>query len=610
MQSLNYETYLKKLHGCYLGKAVGGTLGMPREGTLTMAEVSYYDPVPDAMVGNDDLDLQVIALEVLRRYGLPVNAHDLAHCFTDHIRFYPDEYGVTAKNLSVGVYPPLSGKYGSRFGAGMGAAIRSELWAALAPDQPELAVRLCREDAMNDHYGDGVDACIFLTAVESAAFTCHDREKLIATGLHYIQHNARMTEAFTNVHKWWDELHDVKAVREQVLAHYPSDNWTDVTINLSFILLAWLAGEGDFGRSICLASSLGYDADCTCATLGAILGLIDPDGIEEKWSRPIGNQLVLSDNIIAMHEPPTISEFIALVGETMLEVGRYYGVLAPWQQEAGLPAWHGASAWTSRPAPVEAQEDTELAAVRPLAVRLRWPEGLMIPCGKEHPVEITFTNVQEAPMAGNVTFTVPEGWQVAPTQAELSLAPGASHTLTLTVQSPKRVYRSCRSMLDMRFRLDGMMFDVSAGLVEPICWLRVPAKQEYTVCPENALFRNAEVVEAPGYFQKVPAGHWLYAAEVRAIMNMPRVQLVANGTRPVRVWLNGELVNTFENKLYVPAVHRSPSMAVVSLHHDWNQLVLEVLPGDGQEGEICLILGDCETWRYFEELSWRVPQEG
>lgn len=316
MQSLNYETYLKKLHGCYLGKAVGGTLGMPREGTLTMAEVSYYDPVPDAMVGNDDLDLQVIALEVIRRYGLPVNARDLAHCFIDHIRFYPDEYGVAAKNLSVGVYPPLSGKYGSRFGAGMGAAIRSELWAALAPNQPELAVRLCREDAVNDHYGDGVDACIFLTAVESAAFTCHDREKLIATGLHYIQHNVRMTEAFTNVHKWWDELHNVKAVREQVLAHYLSDNWTDVTINLSFILLAWLAGEGDFGRSICLASSLGYDADCTCATLGAILGLIDPDGIEEKWSRPIGNQLVLSDNIIAMHEPPTISEFIALVGET------------------------------------------------------------------------------------------------------------------------------------------------------------------------------------------------------------------------------------------------------------------------------------------------------
>ena len=115
------------------------------------------------------------------------------------------------------------------------------------------------------------------------------------------------------------------------------------------------------------------------------------------------------------------------------------------------------------------------------------------------------------------------------------------------------------------------MFDVSAGLVEPICWLRVPAKQEYAVCPENALFRNAEVVEAPGYFQKVPAGHWMYTAEVRAIMNMPRVQLVANGTRPVRVWLNGELVNTFENKLYVPAVHRSPSVAVVSLHHDWNQ---------------------------------------
>ena len=151
--------------------------------------------------------------------------------------------------------------------------------------------------------------------MESAAFTCHDREKLIATGLHYIQHNARMTEAFTNVHKWWDELHDVKAVREQVLAHYLSDN-LDGCDDQSVLHSAGLAGRGgDFGRSICLASSLGYDADCTCATLGAILGLIDPDGIEEKWSRPIGNQLVLSDNIIAMHEPPTISEFIALVGD-------------------------------------------------------------------------------------------------------------------------------------------------------------------------------------------------------------------------------------------------------------------------------------------------------
>ncbi len=50
---------------------------MPFEGNLNVNEVTYYDPVPTSMVANDDVDLQVVALEILRRRGLPVTAHYL-----------------------------------------------------------------------------------------------------------------------------------------------------------------------------------------------------------------------------------------------------------------------------------------------------------------------------------------------------------------------------------------------------------------------------------------------------------------------------------------------------------------------------------------------------
>jgi hypothetical protein len=54
-----------------------------------------------------------------------------------------------------------------------------------------------------------------------------------------------------------------------------------------------LYGEGDFGRAICLANSCGEDTDCTCATLGATLGIIaGASKLPEKWTGPLDDRIV------------------------------------------------------------------------------------------------------------------------------------------------------------------------------------------------------------------------------------------------------------------------------------------------------------------------------
>ena len=141
---LTFEQYKKKVVGCFIGKAVGGTLGAPVEGKRQINNFTYYNPVPTEMLPNDDLDLQVVWLEAIRENGLPVNRKHLAEAWNKHVFYHFDEYGMAMRNIQNKIQPPLSGYYNNRFNAGMGAAIRAELWASLAPANPALATQLAR----------------------------------------------------------------------------------------------------------------------------------------------------------------------------------------------------------------------------------------------------------------------------------------------------------------------------------------------------------------------------------------------------------------------------------------------------------------------------------
>ena len=134
---MNNEVLRKKILGGWLGKSVGGTLGQPYEGCYGPMNLTFYDPVPTQMIPNDDLDLQILCAWALRREAKPViDRNFFAELWMNHVRFCYDEYGVALRNFNYGIFPPASGSYDNYFTDGLGAAIRSEIWAALAPGEP------------------------------------------------------------------------------------------------------------------------------------------------------------------------------------------------------------------------------------------------------------------------------------------------------------------------------------------------------------------------------------------------------------------------------------------------------------------------------------------
>ena len=581
---MEFETYKKKLNGCYIGKAVGGTLGMPFEGDLSTRELSFYTPVPTTMAPNDDLDLQVIDLEIIRRFGLPVNRYHLSTLWEHLQDGGPDEYGAARWNVALGRYAPLCGYYCNKFYAGMGAAIRSELWACLAPGDPKLAVRLSREDACTDHYADGMEACVFLAAVESAAFNENVSDeatarRLISIGLGQIPENGRLAKGIRYAVECIASA-DPYTAREKFLDRFRVQNWTDVTINLGLIVISWLASGGDFSRAICIAGGLGYDTDCTCATLGSIIGIIAPDSIGQEWTAPIGDSLVLSTSIMGMHEPGTINEFCALVSDTALNVMEYYGAEKMSNAEnQNLPNGSKMHApWTNdrRAADRMDSNHESLAALTPLAVRVLYPEYVAVKPGESSEFGLVLRNTQDERLSGSFRLNLPDGWRVSPDKIDFSLEPtGESEYRFVITPSDMEKKRPRDNDLDIDFTSNGLSWTVSADLPVAIPWERI-----------NLDTGVIEHIDAREVFQTVPAGHYKYRVAVKVNPYMP-VKLGVYSERAFRAFLNGKEVLTGDGSFYVPAYHRGKTGVNVTTDKKfgcWNFLEIEVM--DGKPGEL------------------------
>ncbi|MBE6639585.1 MAG: hypothetical protein E7616_09105 [Ruminococcaceae bacterium] len=70
MIQLNKKEYLDKLHACWIGKNIGGTLGAPFEGKRDLINIDGFTTPEGKPLPNDDLDLQPVWLTALEEFGV------------------------------------------------------------------------------------------------------------------------------------------------------------------------------------------------------------------------------------------------------------------------------------------------------------------------------------------------------------------------------------------------------------------------------------------------------------------------------------------------------------------------------------------------------------
>ena len=294
--NFNKTSFRDKIYACWLGKNIGGTLGMPFEGKTEINNISFYTNLktgePSA---NDDLDLQILWLKAMEENGGRVNACTLGKYWLKYVPVDWNEYGVGKQNMKMGIMPPLSGEYNNKkWKTSNGAWIRSEIWACLAPGNPMLAAKFAWEDACVDHgVAEGTIAEIFTASLESAAFIQHDIYVLIDFALSMIPANSQTAVAIRTAVNSRKAEKDWQTARAEVINATEKLGWFQAPRNVAFTMIGLLWGEGDFGKSICIAVNCGDDTDCTGATLGSILGIIGgTKAIPARWREPVGDKII------------------------------------------------------------------------------------------------------------------------------------------------------------------------------------------------------------------------------------------------------------------------------------------------------------------------------
>jgi ADP-ribosylglycohydrolase len=304
------DRYAEKVLACWRGKAVGGTLGQSFEGLDGPVLADYYVPVPTGMVPNDDLDVQVVYAKVLCDMARPrVDRHVIAAAWDRHLQFPWNEYAVAKRNLAEGIQPPHTGSFDNWFSCGEGAVIRTELWACLAPGEPQRAAAYAYEDACFDHAGDGIWAAVFMAALQSLAFVESGVDKLLDRASELLPISSRIRHVVHDTRVWVAEGRPWNDVRELIVEKYGNGDFTDTRINTGFVVLGWLASEGDFEKAILITNGCGADTDSSTASVGALMAIIDPDGIPARWLEPIGDDLVLNKQVVGIEAPASILEF-------------------------------------------------------------------------------------------------------------------------------------------------------------------------------------------------------------------------------------------------------------------------------------------------------------
>jgi ADP-ribosylglycohydrolase len=458
------KDYLDRVKGCWLGKSIGGTLGGPHECKLHVLDLDFYRPVPKEPAPNDDLDLQIVWLDMLEKRGVPPRLADLARWWLDCCTSYPwNEYGFCTRNLNRGLRPPVSGCFENYYVDEMGSPIRSEIWACLAPGNPELAAEMAWKDSMLDHAGgEGMHGEMFWAAVQAAAFVESDKMKLIDIGLAMIPLHSQISRAVRDavwalsVDRPWANA------REQIRCGFQFGDGTPAmnggprpchaAVNHGFTILGWLYGK-DFGDRLCKAVNCGYDTDCTGATLGATLGILGgARGIPKRWIKPVGQKIVLHKFTDVPGAPKTIDELTRRTARLARQISRKIPDAGfEFGPRTRLPADLEARLFRNDRALSARARDTHSAVEDRGEIEITFHYGgePVARPGRARTVGVSLARAGQ-PVPGEVSLAVPRGWKIVPAapllgQARFTVTPRSVADRNVVIVSARAGGRSARA---------------------------------------------------------------------------------------------------------------------------------------------------------------------
>ena len=322
-----------RIHGAWLGRAVGCVLGkpvekIPRAGIEEILrstgrwpldrwftavgldpEVSARWPWnkasrPTSLEENiagtpedDDLNYTLLALKILEQHGAEFTPDDVAQAWLLDLpagRTFTAER-VAYRNLLDGISPPITARVRNPFREWIGAQIRTDMYGWVNPGDPLRAAEWAWRDAAVSHTRNGIFGALYVAGLAAAAVVADDIESVLDAGASVVPPESRLAAAIRLGRGLAADGVEPATAYARLEAEFAGMHWVHALNNTALLTYGLAAAGGDFDRSICLVVMGGWDTDSNGATAGAVAGALGgADAIASHWSAPLQNRLATS----------------------------------------------------------------------------------------------------------------------------------------------------------------------------------------------------------------------------------------------------------------------------------------------------------------------------
>jgi ADP-ribosylglycohydrolase len=316
-----------KINGYWIGQLAGNYVGFPFENLYSDNPIpvfidryfnfrdadslglkmntgdrrAYVDIIADTMGGawsDDDTDIEFVTLHAIEKYGLDLYYEEMAGMRKEHVRRFIWSSNARVRDLiDEGYLPPETGSRElNDYWYRISSQLINEIWGAVYPGMTDKAAERAEWGARITNDSWATHGTRAIVAMYSAAFFEKDPYKLVEIGMSKLPGDSPYLEAFRDLVKWSRENEDWKATRQLIHDKYfrEVDGFEipypmgGAVINGLNGVMALLYGEGDFTRTVGIATTSGYDCDNQAATMGGLTGIINGgSAIPDKFTREL-----------------------------------------------------------------------------------------------------------------------------------------------------------------------------------------------------------------------------------------------------------------------------------------------------------------------------------
>ncbi len=289
-RTLTRPALLDKIRGGWAGQMIGVAYGAPTEfrsnGKIGEWDLQWSPERVENSIHQDDLYVEMTFARVLDTVGLKATSVDFGEAFkTSKYSLWHANAGAR-RALNQGIKAPWSGhpKYNIHAND-IDFQIEADFIGLMCPGLPRVSNEYCDRVGRVMNYGDGLYGGMFVGGMYAAAYFENDPRKIVTAGLACIPEKSAYALLIRDLLNWSSEYpNEWRKVWSMVEAKWDKEDPCpdgalaafniDAKLNGAYIAFGLLFGQGDFMKTMEIATRAGQDSDCNPSSAVGVLGVM------------------------------------------------------------------------------------------------------------------------------------------------------------------------------------------------------------------------------------------------------------------------------------------------------------------------------------------------